>query len=240
MDALEPNPSRPAPGPHPAHRILAAPERARLHLWGVRDYGAVLALQERLRTERQADAIPDTWLVGEHPTVVTHGVRGRNDDIIRAGHYPVFEIDRGGMTTIHNPGQLVIYPIVRTRGGLMAQARMSRTLLETVRDWIAQRTGVALEIPRGRPGLFAGDRKAAAIGISIHGRVTMHGIAINCCNDLSPWEAIVPCGEPGVRPITLSELAARRIEPGDFINNLPVWLQTSWGYREVKDESESI
>ncbi len=219
-------------------KILAAPERACLHQWGRRDYGEVLALQEALRERRRADQIVDCWLAGEHPLVITQGVRGRGDDLVAGalvpGEIPVFSIDRGGMTTLHNPGQLVIYPILRTLPGLLAQARLALALLESVRDWLDLHTGIRSEIERGRPGLYIGGRKLAAIGISIHGCVSMHGIAINLCNDLSPWRRIVPCGEPQTRPITLSELAGHRYEPQEFIPLIPDWLRTSWGYDQVE------
>lgn len=215
-------------------RILAAPGLARLVDWGRADYGSILQLQERLRVARREDAIPDTWLAGEHLPVITQGVRGRPDDLVAAADIPVFTVDRGGMTTLHNPGQLVIYPIVRVQPGLMAQARLSRTLLTTVRDWLAETTGVNLTIHRGRPGLFLGERKIAAIGISIHGYVSMHGIAINLCNDLSPWRAIVPCGEPSTLPMTLSEAAGRTWTPHDLLATMPAWLPRAWGYDTVE------
>jgi lipoyl synthase len=127
----------------------------------------------------------------------------------------------------------VIYLIVKTQPGLLAQGRLARTLLGATRDWIAQLSGVELEIHKGRPGLFNGERKVAAIGISIHNHVSMHGIAINLCNDLSAWRTIVPCGEPGVRPQTLSEAAGREFRPQDFINPMPEWLKQTWGYSDV-------
>lgn len=215
-------------------RVLAEPGVARLAPWGVLEYGAVLAMQERLRAQRQADSIGDVWLAGEHPTVITQGVRGAAADLVQPGALPTFTIDRGGQTTLHNPGQLVIYPIVRTQGGVLAQARVSRALLATVAAWLKALGGVALEIPRGRPGLFLEGRKVAALGISIHGRVTMHGIAINLCNDLSPWQSIVPCGEPETRPATLSEVTGRRYEPAELVARLPDFLRDYWGYEAVE------
>ncbi|MEN6625463.1 MAG: lipoyl(octanoyl) transferase LipB [Candidatus Sumerlaeia bacterium] len=216
-----------------AEKILAEPGCARLIDWGLREYGEVLAMQEKLREERRAGSIPDTWLAGEHPTVITQGVRGNSADVATYATIPVHTIDRGGMTTLHNPGQLVIYPIVRTREGLLAQARLSRALLEASAELIEAVSGVRPEIERGRPGLFVGGRKLAAIGISIRGRVSMHGIAINLCNDLAPWRWIVPCGEPSTRPVTLSEVAGRKFEPAEMAALLPGWLKTSWGYRET-------
>jgi lipoate-protein ligase B len=216
-------------------RVIAEPALARVRALGMREFGEVLALQEELREARRQAQVPDTWLAGEHPTVITHGVRGGGGDLVGEAPYPIFSIDRGGQTTIHNPGQLVIYPILKTRPGLVAQARMSRALLTAARDWIAAQTGVPLQIHKGRPGLFTADgRKAAAIGISIRRQVTMHGIAINCCNDLAPWRAIVACGEPATRPVTLSELLGRRLAPDDLIAALPDWLRATWGYARVE------
>lgn len=219
-----------------AEKILADPSDSRLIGWGLRDYADVLAMQEQLREERRAGTIPDTWLAGEHPTVITQGVRGRDADLAinpDAG-IPIHRIDRGGMTTLHNPGQLVIYPIVKTHEGLLAQARLARALLESTADLIEQVSGVRATIERGRPGLFVNGRKLAAIGISIRGRVSMHGIAINLSNDLAPWRWIVPCGEPSTRPITLSELIGEKIEPATLAELLPEWLKSHWGYARVE------
>jgi lipoate-protein ligase B len=221
-------------------RVLDAPALARLIPWGLRDYKDVLALQERLRDARRADAVPDCWLAGQHPTVITQGARGGAADLLDAAdadagaRYPVYKIDRGGMTTIHVPGQLVLYPIVKTLPGLVAQGRLARALLATVRDWLLGLSGVRLEIPKGRPGLFWGERKVAAIGLSIRQRVSMHGIAINLCNDLAPWRAIVPCGEPGTRPATLTEAAGRPFAPEDLLAAMPDWLRRAWGYDAVQ------
>jgi lipoyl(octanoyl) transferase len=218
----------------PLERILTDLSTARVYHWGLRDYHQILELQERLRLDRQEDRIPDTWLVGEHTTVITQGVRGQREDLLTHEEYPIYQIDRGGMTTLHNPGQLVIYPIVKTRGGALTQARMASMLLATVRDWLTELAGVELTIEKGRPGLYHGEHKVAAIGISIHRRVTMHGIAINLCNDLTPWRTIVPCGEPQTQPITLTEVVERLIEPADLILILPIWLRRSWGYDQVQ------
>jgi lipoate-protein ligase B len=174
--------------------------------------------------------------------VITQGVRGREADLVlnaNAG-IPIHRIDRGGMTTLHNPGQLVIYPIVKTHEGLLAQARLARVLLENAADLIEQVSGVRAQIERGRPGLFVGKRKLAAIGISIRGRVSMHGIAINLCNDLAPWQWIIPCGEPSTRPVTLSEVVGKKIEPAMFIERLPEWLSGSWGYGRTIMEPRAI
>ncbi len=214
-------------------RIVRSPGLARLWPWGMRDFGEILALQEKLHADRVADHIPDTWLAGEHPTVITHGVRGGDGDIVRPGAYPIFSVDRGGQTTLHNPGQLVIYPIIKTAEELRFQAWYARALVTTIRNWLAERLGISLEMIKGRPGLFLEGRKAAAIGVSIRRHVSMHGIAINVCNDLRPWGTIVACGETATRPVTLSEIVGRRIATNELIATLPEFLNEYWGYELV-------
>lgn len=221
---------------------IESPAAAVLHPWGLAEYGEILRLQEELRKARMEDEISDTWLVGEHPDVITQGVRSSDADLTPAvtpqtsgesRPTPVFTVDRGGMATIHSPGQLVIYPIVRIRGGSMSAGRFSRELLDRTQTWLGDAFGVNAEMHKGSPGLYAGDRKLASIGISARGGITMHGIAINFSNDLEIWDSIVACGDAAIRPITLTELAGRTIHPSDQIESLAGWLRESWGYASV-------
>jgi lipoyl(octanoyl) transferase len=62
------------------------------------------------------------------------------------------------------------------------------------------------------------ERKLAAIGLTVSHWITMHGFALNVCNDLRPYDLILPCGiddkDLGVstmarelhRPITVDEV----------------------------------
>lgn len=221
-------------------RLQADSSRARLLVFGLRDYPSCLALQESLRDARVEDRIPDTWMLGEHPTVITQGVRGREEDVRglerAAAGTPVVQIDRGGMTTLHSPGQMILYPIVKLRAGSLGAGRMTHALLRTLQTWLREQHGVHAEIPPGRPGLFVDGRKLMSVGISVRQAVTMHGIAMNLCNDLGLWQQIVACGEPGTRPVSLSELLGRRVEPGEQRDSLGEWLERTWGYAEIVEE----
>ena len=67
------------------------------------------------------------------------------------------------------------------------------------------RSGVWL---RATPGTDAGpgrpERKIAALGIRITRGVTMHGLALNCCNTLEYYDHIVACGIDDADVTTLS------------------------------------
>src|SRR5438874_10047000 len=60
-------------------------------------------------------------------------------------------------------------------------------------------------------GAWIDNRKVAAIGIKVRRWVSMHGIALNCNNDLSPFDLIVPCGVKGYGVTSLSREAGREI-----------------------------
>jgi lipoyl(octanoyl) transferase len=53
-------------------------------------------------------------------------------------------------------------------------------------------------------GVWVNGRKVCALGIKVKRWVSMHGIALNCDNDLSPFGLIVPCGirDHGVTSLT--------------------------------------
>lgn len=204
--------------------------------FGCGSYGEVLQRQDSIREDRQADRIPDTWLVGEHPLVITQGVRGIGEDVrnSQGTSAAIFSVDRGGMTTLHNPGQLIVYPIVRVEGGSMAAGRFSRALLAAMRQWIEHEFGLLASVRRGHPGLYVEGRKLLSIGISVRGGVSMHGVALNMCNDLSDWSSIVACGEAEARPVSLSEVLDRRVQPADQVQSIGRWLAETWGYRDVR------
>jgi lipoyl(octanoyl) transferase len=73
--------------------------------------------------------------------------------------------------------------------------------------------GVSLERrPDVQTGVWSGDRKVCAIGVRLlRARVTLHGFALNCDNDLSWFRGIVACGLPEHGVTSLSELAGRRV-----------------------------
>ena len=43
-------------------------------------------------------------------------------------------------------------------------------------------------------GVWVDDRKITSIGVGVRYWITMHGFALNVCDDLSPFNHIVPCG----------------------------------------------
>jgi lipoyl(octanoyl) transferase len=169
------------------------------------DYREALELQERLRTARQDDELPDVLLTLEHPPVYTRGRRSRDGELPMAEAHgiEIVETDRGGLVTYHGPGQLVGYPIVRVDDVLGYVRTLENALVRALVD-----EGVVGARSRPREGhrytgVWVEDRKIASIGVHLSRGVSIHGFAVNVENDLEPFSWIVPCGLDGVQMTSL-------------------------------------
>jgi lipoyl(octanoyl) transferase len=187
---------------------------------GLADYRETLDLQRRIAAEVAAGERPDTVLFLEHPPTITLGRRSEPGEV----HLPegveidVVEVDRGGKSTYHGPGQLVCYPILDlTRHGQDVRRYcrdLEDALLRTLAAFgidatrIDGLTGVWLEAP---------PRKIASIGIHLTKWVSTHGYALNVDLDPAPFtEWITACGLDGYmftsmarevgRPLTVAEV----------------------------------
>jgi lipoate-protein ligase B len=181
---------------------------------GVVDYREALELQERLRTARQEDELPDVLLTLQHPPVYTRGRRSvpgelpLGEEWYAARGIEIVETDRGGKVTYHGPGQLVGYPIVRVDDVVAYVRTMEGALVAALAE-----EGVAA---RSRPreghrfaGVWVEDRKIASVGVHLSRGVSKHGFAVNIDNDLEPFSWIVPCGLDGVQMTSLAVETAR-------------------------------
>jgi lipoate-protein ligase B len=177
----------------PGHRPLEVLSPGRL------DYREALARQSAVAEALKAGEGTDTVFLLEHPPVITLGANKKLNQVLAVPPgVDVVQIDRGGGATGHEPGQLVVYPVVHLRRrGLGVKAFVLRIL--DAGAALLRELGVPAE-PRLDPlGLWVADRKIASMGIHISRFVTTHGLAINLINDLSLFSAMVPCGLPDVR-----------------------------------------
>ena len=166
------------------------------------------ALQERLRAAVLSGEGAETLLFCEHDPVITRGRSALAANILApaaelaARGVVVAQASRGGDVTYHGPGQLVGYPVVRLRGGVVdhmtAMARAIARVLAAL--------GVAAEFRRDAPGLWTNDEKLCAFGVHIRSRVAIHGFALNVTTDLDAFNLIVPCGLVGARVTSLTRL----------------------------------
>jgi lipoate-protein ligase B len=157
--------------------------------------------QETLASEVR-NGNDDALIFVEHPPVYTFGRRIRLEHLLVAAEElsmrgaEVVESDRGGDITFHGPGQIVAYPIINLKRRGLGPSDYVRGLEETVIRAL-DRFGIVAERSPGRPGVWVGNSKIAAIGVRVRGGVTTHGFALNVSTDLRWFEAIIPCGLNG-------------------------------------------
>jgi lipoyl(octanoyl) transferase len=178
------------------------------------DFGACLGLQLALRDAVVEGSAPPTLLAVEHPAVLTLGRRGSRSDVLwppellAARGVDVAESPRGGEVTLHAPGQLVAYPIVR----IGWQVRRHITHLgEAAVDLLGELGVKDAAFRIDHPGVWLGPRKLASIGVHVSRGVTVQGIAINLAVDPGLFSALVSCGMPGVQMASVVEVGGRAI-----------------------------
>ena len=182
---------------------------------GLVPYAAAHRLQLDLVGRRIAGALDrDLFLLVEHPLVFTlgrHADRGHlglSEAVLRERGAELARIERGGEVTCHNPGQLVVYPIVHLRQARLAVrdhvARLEELMLRVAAD-----QGVAASRdPRNR-GVWTTGRKLGSVGVAVRHGVAFHGLALNVANDLEPFAWINPCGLAGVTMTSLTRECGR-------------------------------
>ncbi len=145
--------------------------------------------------QRDTDTPDELWLL-EHPPVYTLGLAADAAHGPKAGsRIPVVQTERGGEITYHGPGQAVLYTLVDlARRGIKVKQFVS-LLEQSVIDLLEGRG----ERRPGAPGVYVDGAKVAALGIRVTRGCAFHGLALNVDMDLAPFEAIDPCGFPGLQ-----------------------------------------
>ncbi|KFA64795.1 hypothetical protein S40285_01422 [Stachybotrys chlorohalonatus IBT 40285] len=140
----------------------------------------------------------------------------------------VRKTDRGGLTTYHGPGQLVLWPIIDMHSPLYPNfgvASYANHLEVTTQRLLADCFGIKTKTLHDEPGVWVVDsssstpgqhpqRKIAALGVHHRRHVTGLGIAVNIdmvvsgTEQVNPWSRFVPCGLEGKTATSVaSELA---------------------------------
>ncbi|MDB5319292.1 MAG: lipB [Phycisphaerales bacterium] len=194
---------------------------------GLIPYRDAWQIQEDLHAQILAGA-QETLLLLEHPPVITLGRRAADSQknliadprLLQQMNIEIVESDRGGDITLHAPGQLVAYPIIRLNDHALSVGAYVRKLEDVViatlahyginafKDetaigvWVTQQSGtgaVSCAEKTGTGRVFS-SAKICALGVRIKRGVSLHGIALNLTTDLSLFNLINPCGLN--RPIT--------------------------------------
>lgn len=187
--------------------------------WGIIDFEEAWRRQRELSDAILLNNAPDTLVLCEHPAVITLGRTTKQGsvvtaaEVLRARGVHVVEIDRGGEATVHNPGQLVGYPVFHLERTKPDLHWFLRTIEQSIIDALAT-FGLTAGRVEGLTGVWIDEqRKICAIGIHCRRWVTTHGFALNVNNELDLFSDIVPCG---ITDRGVTSLARELGRPVDF------------------------
>jgi lipoate-protein ligase B len=202
---------------------------------GLIPYRDAWQLQEELHAQVLAGG-EEILLLLEHPPVITLGRRADDSrknlatpsDVLQQMNIEVVESDRGGDITLHAPGQLVAYPIIRLNDHGLSVGAYVRKLEDVVIATLAaygvaafkDETAIGVWVEKGSGFRVQGSgeekigteeknrtgtisipaAKICALGVRIKRGVSLHGIALNLSTDLPLFNLINPCGLS--RPVT--------------------------------------
>lgn len=159
--------------------------------------GLLIQEQARLRVQQSGGIEIHGF---EFEPVITLGRRASVDqdlcfdqDSLKKKGFSVFHVERGGEATLHNPGQLVIYPVVNLRALNLTVREFVESLQNTIVD-LLKSYGVNSGLIQGCPGVYTAKGKIGFVGVRIQNSVSTHGLALNVCNDLEDFQNIRSCG----------------------------------------------
>mgnify|MGYP000889983753 CR=1 FL=1 len=162
------------------------------------DHADAVARMEATRARVLAgDAGEQELLLCEHPPTITLGKSADRGHVVAPAALlasrgvTLSDASRGGDVTYHGPGQLMIYPVVRVRGGVVAfLAGIAGVIAE-----VAAELGVPGAAWQREPaGVWCDGMKLAACGLHLRRQVAIHGWALDVATPPEMWQLVVPCG----------------------------------------------
>lgn len=163
---------------------------------GHTDYQNTLQAMQGFTAARTPQTHDEIWLT-EHNAVYTLGLN-RSDIRFPKNNIPVVLVDRGGKITYHGPGQVVIYLLIDLKRRNLNVRQLVNIIETSIIGLLAQHQINAVT-KKDAPGVYIDDKKIASLGLRLKNNCCYHGLSLNVDMDLSPFEAIDPCGYAGLQ-----------------------------------------
>jgi len=128
---------------------------------------------------------------------------------------PIYRVERGGEVTFHGPGQLVVYPLLDLkRVPLKQDLHWYLRMVEEVVILTLQHYDIDACRDEVNTGVWVGDAKVAAVGVTASKWITTHGFALNINPDLGYFDTsnILPCGIEGRGVTSIEKVLTERGE----------------------------
>ncbi|WP_437187531.1 lipoyl(octanoyl) transferase LipB [Planctomicrobium sp. SH668] len=173
-----------------------------VHLLGVVDFDATLALQEQQVYELSGrDDLNGMLFVCEHPVMITMGREASrmhlrlDEDELAQREIPVRWIARGGGAYVHGPGQIALYlqiPLNR----LKISPTQYRDCFESAVSLACQELRVSARLSPDGTGIWSRNGQMGFFGAAIKSWISCHGLFLNVSLDprLLDWTMSNPQG----------------------------------------------
>jgi len=160
---------------------------------GTQPYESAWEKMKRHAALLTADKAEEVIWACEHEPVYTTGKRAIDNRLDKALPAPLITTDRGGETTFHGHGQVMLYPMIHLRRRALT-VRQYIHLLEESAIQTLYHYDIKAERRCGLPGVWTSKGKIVAMGIRVSQGVAYHGMAMNISVDMAYFKAINPCG----------------------------------------------
>jgi lipoyl(octanoyl) transferase len=171
---------------------------------GLTDFEATWHAMQKFTLERTSETPDELWIT-EHPAVYTLGLNRKNVRLPIRDDIPLVHTDRGGKITYHGPGQVIIYALFDLKRHNLNIRRLVSLLENSVIE-LLDSFGEKAVAKADAPGVYVAEAKIAALGLRIKNNYCYHGLSLNINMDLSPFEAIDPCGYVGLKVTQTKDL----------------------------------
>ncbi len=155
-------------------------------------------------TQSRSDTTPDELWMVEHPPVYTFGLSGKSEHLLHKTDIPVINTDRGGQITYHGPGQLVLYFMINLQRANIGVRTLISAMENSMIAALSQ-YGITASAKPEAPGVYVNNKKIGSVGLRIKRGASYHGLSINNCMELQPFEHINTCGFHGLEVTQLAD-----------------------------------
>jgi lipoyl(octanoyl) transferase 2 len=164
--------------------------------------------QRRISRDLHRDVI----LTLQHRPVYTTGRRQKDEDIatdmerLTKMGADFVKTQRGGETTYHGPGQLVIYPLLDLGRMNMTVREYICLLQQSIKSRLHKHHRIQTHASEHTGVFLNANNKVASIGVQVSHRLTLHGLAMNVTSEPKSWfQQVVACGLADVKAGSVSD-----------------------------------
>lgn len=163
---------------------------------GVTEFESTWQAMQDFTKRRQTDTPDELWLT-QHPAVYTLGLNRKDVRLPSRDDIPLVLIDRGGKTTYHGLGQVIIYLLLDLKRRKL-NVRQLVSIIENSIIMLLASHNIIAKARADAPGVYVNDKKIAALGLRLRNYCCYHGLSLNVAMDLTPFNGIDPCGYVGL------------------------------------------